>query len=136
MYLRADATEVLMKDHQKVQGMLRTIISSAGTLHEKLVVQCEAIVSLLTSKFPPADTKTRKENMNLVIFELSQHSAVEEQVRDLSLVCLVVRVNSQLTLRSPHMVLQILYPTLRHLHDNGDKLADRAIEEHLTVKVS
>jgi hypothetical protein len=29
-YLRTDATEVLMKDHQKVQGMLRTVISSAG----------------------------------------------------------------------------------------------------------
>merc|ERR1711879_377498 len=82
-YLRTDATEVLMKDHQKVQGMLRTVISSA------------------------ADNKVRKENMNQVVFELSQHSAVEEQ---------------------------ILYPTLRHLHDDGDKMADRAIEEHLKVE--
>merc|ERR1711879_1006102 len=70
-YLRTDATEVLMKDHQKVQGMLRTVISSA------------------------ADNKVRKENMNQVVFELSQHSAVEEQ---------------------------ILYPTLRHLHDDLDKM--------------
>merc|ERR1711879_784860 len=58
-YLRTDATEVLMKDHQKVQGMLRTVISSG-------------------------DNKVRKENMNQVVYELSQHSAVEEQVRDLS----------------------------------------------------
>ncbi|ELR20877.1 hemerythrin hhe cation binding subfamily protein [Acanthamoeba castellanii str. Neff] len=71
-----------MKDHQKVQGMLRTVISSA-------------------------DSKVRKENMNQVVYELSQHAAVEEQ---------------------------ILYPTLRHLHDDGDKMADRAIEEHLKVK--
>jgi hypothetical protein len=36
MYLRADAVEVLTKDHQKVQGLLRTIITS-GTCSPAIV---------------------------------------------------------------------------------------------------
>merc|ERR1712071_505182 len=55
-HLRTDSTEVLMKDHQKVQGMLRTVISSG-------------------------DNKVRKENMNQVVYELSQHSAIEEHLK-------------------------------------------------------
>lgn len=71
----------------------------------------------------------RKQNLNQVVHDLSQHSTVEEQVPRPPFI-------SSLFSEACDMCMQILYPTLSHVNsDEGQVLADRSLDEHLQVKV-
>eukprot|EP00027_Filamoeba_sp_ATCC50430_P016222 CAMPEP_0168567446 /NCGR_PEP_ID=MMETSP0413-20121227/15015_1 /TAXON_ID=136452 /ORGANISM="Filamoeba nolandi, Strain NC-AS-23-1" /LENGTH=182 /DNA_ID=CAMNT_0008599649 /DNA_START=61 /DNA_END=606 /DNA_ORIENTATION=- len=78
-----DAIEIIINDHNTVRGLFQKIKDST-------------------------DPVVRRENMNLVIKELCQHSEAEELV---------------------------VYPALRTMNHNlGNNYADRSINEHLAVK--